>query len=251
MTNLDERVAHSLRKVCPASYDGHRTILTQIILHNMAQRRRDAFAAAEEARALDEYCRRVCETFQANHVKIARLQEEKDPQAWQELLEQMYQWVLSILRKQASQVHHISLLEWGWEITHLAGLALASARYPYDCQFEAWAYTIVRHTTLNEIRRHLTLQAQLENRAETFGDLTDIDFQLKELYQITPLFMDDHEALKEGLLQLPDVQRLVIIMHYFEDYSLSEIAKILEKSPNAVYQAHFHGLKKLRQLLSD
>ena len=45
---------------------------------------------------------------------------------------------------------------------------------------------------------------------------------------------------------LPDNRRTVIVQYYFEGKSFEEIAGMLDKTVNAVYQLHFHALKTLR-----
>jgi len=61
------------------------------------------------------------------------------------------------------------------------------------------------------------------------------------------------EALRllEALAHLPDRQREALILQRYHGWKLSEIAEHLGCTVNAVAGLHAHGLKKLRQLLSE
>lgn len=67
-------------------------------------------------------------------------------------------------------------------------------------------------------------------------------------------FSDDHELweqLKECLKKLRDRQRWLIWHYYFKQRQLSDLAVILDLSPNALSQFHRRTLKELRQLLEE
>ena len=57
---------------------------------------------------------------------------------------------------------------------------------------------------------------------------------------------DSAKILEEKLKGLPDIYRIILIMHYKEDFSLQEIAKILGKPYNTIKSQHQRGLKILK-----
>lgn len=57
--------------------------------------------------------------------------------------------------------------------------------------------------------------------------------------------------LRRALDTLSDSDRAVIILKYFEDKKLEEIAEILDENINTVKSRLYRGLKKLRGLLAD
>ena len=57
--------------------------------------------------------------------------------------------------------------------------------------------------------------------------------------------------LLEALSRLPDRQREALILQRYHGWKLREIAEHLGCTVNAVAGLHAHGLKKLRQLLSE
>jgi len=54
-----------------------------------------------------------------------------------------------------------------------------------------------------------------------------------------------------ALDQLPDIQRLTILLRYTDGFSLRETAALLDKSEHAVESLLVRGRRALRQLLSD
>lgn len=65
--------------------------------------------------------------------------------------------------------------------------------------------------------------------------------------------MDSYENvdLQRALDYLSDIDRAVVILKYFEDKKLEEIADILEENINTVKSRLYRCLKKLREILED
>jgi RNA polymerase sigma factor (sigma-70 family) len=57
--------------------------------------------------------------------------------------------------------------------------------------------------------------------------------------------------LQQAILQLPDKQRLVFNMKYFEDKKYDEIAAILGTSVGALKASYHHAVKKLEKFLTS
>ena len=65
---------------------------------------------------------------------------------------------------------------------------------------------------------------------------------------------EDHYAnvdLQRALDGLPDKDKAIVILKYFEDKKLEEIAEILEENVNTVKSRLYRSMKKLRGILSD
>jgi DNA-directed RNA polymerase specialized sigma24 family protein len=54
----------------------------------------------------------------------------------------------------------------------------------------------------------------------------------------------------ELIQRLPWTQRAVIVLHYYDDFSLAEVAGVLERAPSTVRSDHRRALDKLRKALS-
>ena len=57
------------------------------------------------------------------------------------------------------------------------------------------------------------------------------------------------QSLGEGIERLPDRERLVIALYYYEGLTFKEIGKILEVSESRVYQLHTQAVLRLRGYL--
>ena len=102
-------------------------------------------------------------------------------------------------------------------------------------KFRPWILSIVHNTAIEFIRKQKTT--------------TDID----ELYDISsPSAVIDTEtqlSVWEAIQKLKLPYRTVIILFYYEDYSVLQIAKITHTSAIAVKQQLSRGRKMLAQLL--
>jgi RNA polymerase sigma-70 factor (ECF subfamily) len=57
--------------------------------------------------------------------------------------------------------------------------------------------------------------------------------------------------LADALTTLPEAQRQALVLHYWQDWTLPEIGRHLERSPAAVAGLLHRGLKQLRVLLQE
>ena len=57
--------------------------------------------------------------------------------------------------------------------------------------------------------------------------------------------------LQKALLKLPDKQRLVFNMKYFDEMKYDEISKITETSVGSLKASYHHAVKKIEQMLKD
>ena len=67
-------------------------------------------------------------------------------------------------------------------------------------------------------------------------------------------YFDGDEAqmlLQKAILTLPDKQRLVFQMRYFEDMKYDDISEILGTSVGALKASYHHAVKKVEKFLSE
>lgn len=103
---------------------------------------------------------------------------------------------------------------------------------------ETWLYRIV----LNEIFRMLKQPKTFsyEEAVEKSGNETE---GREDVYE--------NVDLRRALDSLPDKDKLVIELRYFEDKKLEEIAAVLEENVNTVKSRLYRSIKKLRGLLEQ
>ncbi len=64
-------------------------------------------------------------------------------------------------------------------------------------------------------------------------------------------FKDVREKIKEGIMALPEKQRLVLSLYYYEDLNLKEIGQVLDVTESRVSQLHTQAVLKLRGKLRN
>ena len=60
---------------------------------------------------------------------------------------------------------------------------------------------------------------------------------------------DDHAEVWQAVRTLPPLQAQVVALHYFEDYSVAQIAAALGRAPGTIKAQLHHGRRKLARLL--
>jgi RNA polymerase sigma-70 factor, ECF subfamily len=60
---------------------------------------------------------------------------------------------------------------------------------------------------------------------------------------------DDHAEVWQAIRSLPPLQAQVIALHYYEDYSVAQVAAALGKAPGTIKAQLHHGRRKLARLL--
>ncbi len=62
---------------------------------------------------------------------------------------------------------------------------------------------------------------------------------------------EERQTLVQGLLQLPIHYREVLILYYYDDYNIPEIASILKVSENTIKTRLARGREKLKSILQE
>lgn len=108
-----------------------------------------------------------------------------------------------------------------------------------DSSFYTWIYRIAVNLSLNEIRR--------KKIRRTFS----IDDEIHQVrsHDAQPLeLMEQQEQtlkIREAIEQLPDKQKKVFLLRYYEELPYEEIAKILKTSVGGLKANYFHAVKKI------
>jgi RNA polymerase sigma-70 factor, ECF subfamily len=98
----------------------------------------------------------------------------------------------------------------------------------------------VRKVAINQ--RSLFLRAYLRQQTkERDATVRDEDDRIK--------LADDHAEVWQAVRTLPPLQAQVIALHYYEDYSVAQVAAALGKAPGTIKAQLHHGRRKLARLL--
>ncbi|EKB50352.1 RNA polymerase sigma factor [Cecembia lonarensis] len=105
-----------------------------------------------------------------------------------------------------------------------------------------WLYRIATNESLNFLAK---------KKKRFFVDLSDHEELMKHHVDHSPLIDGDEieRKLQKALLHLPDKQRLVFNLKYFEDLNYEEISKITDTSVGSLKASYHHAVKKIENEL--
>ena len=108
-----------------------------------------------------------------------------------------------------------------------------------ESKISTWLYRIALNESLDFMRRKKTQMVSMDNEETTVGSrlLADEYFSGTEVEAL----------LQEAIAQLPDVQRTVFNMRYFDDMKYSEISEILQTSEGSLKASYHIAVKKISE----
>lgn len=107
-----------------------------------------------------------------------------------------------------------------------------------------WLYKIATNESLTFIN---------SNKRKHFVPMNETSEFLKDNLISDPFFEGDKIQLKlqEAIVRLPEKQRLVFNMKYFEEMKYEAISEILETSVGALKASYHHATKKVEEYLKN
>jgi RNA polymerase sigma-70 factor (ECF subfamily) len=114
-----------------------------------------------------------------------------------------------------------------------------------DSQFFTWLYRIAVNLSLNHLRKRQLVQylRQSEMLAR---------FLPAEETPVSEFEFRETEARLQAAVQtLPERQKAVFVLRFFDGMSYEEIAKILKTSVGGLKANYFHALRKVREAMKD
>jgi len=117
-----------------------------------------------------------------------------------------------------------------------------------DAKFTTWLHTVTVNTTLKRLKRM---------KRQITVSMDDPDIGLESVIRADSEPSPDEalgdkqrqEAVRKAVDSLPDKQRIVVVMHYFEQYSCDEIAAALRCSVGTVWSRLHYACKRLQKEL--
>jgi len=113
-----------------------------------------------------------------------------------------------------------------------------------ESQLFTWLYRIATNEAL-------TFLSQKQKRNTT--SLHPIEYQLSKSLESDVHFEGDAIQLKlqQAILTLPEKQRLVFNMRYYEEMPYEQMSEILETSVGALKASYHHAAKKIEEFLTN
>lgn len=117
-------------------------------------------------------------------------------------------------------------------------------KFREDAQLFTWIYRIATNECLSFLQR---------KKRRFFLPIGDVEGELMaKLDNSSTLSGDEIQVkLQKALLKLPDKQRMVFNMKYFDDMPYEQISEITETSVGALKASYHHAVKKIEDFLSQ
>ena len=117
-------------------------------------------------------------------------------------------------------------------------------KFREESSLYTWLYRIATNESLTFLN---------SNKRRSFMPLNDVSDYLMKNLMSDPYFEGDEIQLKlqEAIVKLPEKQRIVFNMKYFEEMKYEEMSKILDTSVGALKASYHHAAKKIEEYLTN
>ncbi len=113
-----------------------------------------------------------------------------------------------------------------------------------DASFSTWLYRIAVNLSLNALRKRHVMKylsdSELARMMIPSRDDPEAEVRARELESLVERALDE----------LPDRQRAVFVMRYYDELTYEEIAAILKTSVGGLKANYFHALRKVQNYLT-
>jgi len=181
----------------------------------------------------------------AEDVRLMRLVSRGDTDAFEQLIEKHQALVAGTVARMLGSNSDVE------DIAQQVFIRVwkSARRYVPRAKFTTWLLKITRNLVFNELRRtkrHAYVPLQSEPGVE--------DPPLKDEMNLAPdaslLESELQRTIEEAILQLPETQRLALVLRRYEQLSYEQIAEVLDLSVPAVKSVLFRARSELRSRLS-
>jgi RNA polymerase sigma factor (sigma-70 family) len=220
-----------------------------IVSVNLSRGRVHHFLREQETHAPSDYVWRVAEVYQRTNEYVHQVQVAKADEVWQPLYDKLMRWAYCLQRKG----YHQSWTELEMTVAECAadaGAQIISSHFPFDTEFDGWAYTLLRYTSLKQLNR----SKQQKRVPDT--QLIELDVVLTRPQ--VPTGMTEvqrsnwHCDLLNGIERLATpARREVLLLRYYDNLTYEEIAKRMGRSIGAVYKLHFEAIEELKEFFEE
>lgn len=122
---------------------------------------------------------------------------------------------------------------------------LALGEFRGESSLFTWLYRIAVNLSLNVVRKRQVMgylrQSEIINRLIPSKDDPHKDVE----------FAETASRLDRAIQHLPEKQRAVFVMRYYDEMSYEEISKVLKTSVGGLKANYFHALRKVQEYMSD
>jgi RNA polymerase sigma-70 factor, ECF subfamily len=125
----------------------------------------------------------------------------------------------------------------------------SASRYQPRAKFTTWLLKITRNLVFNELRR-TKRRAQMPLQSEADAEEIPLQDEVTPAPDASLLEAELQQAIENAITELPETQRMALVLRRYEDLSYEDIAEVLDLSVPAVKSLLFRARTELRARLS-
>jgi RNA polymerase sigma-70 factor (ECF subfamily) len=125
----------------------------------------------------------------------------------------------------------------------------SARRYVPRARFTTWLLKITRNLVFNELRR-ARRRAQVPLQSDPGKEELPVKDEINPAPDASLLEDELKRAIEEAIMQLPESQRMALVLRRYEQLSYEQIADVLDLSVPAVKSVLFRARTELRSRLS-
>jgi RNA polymerase sigma-70 factor (ECF subfamily) len=125
----------------------------------------------------------------------------------------------------------------------------SARRYVPRAKFTTWLLKITRNLVFNELRR-AKRRAQVPLQSDPGTEEIPLKDETNPAPDASLLENELQRAIEEAIMQLPESQRMALVLRRYEQLSYEEIAEVLDLSVPAVKSVLFRARTELRSRLN-
>jgi RNA polymerase sigma-70 factor (ECF subfamily) len=181
----------------------------------------------------------------AEDVRLMQLVAQGDTAAFTELVERHQTLVLGTVARMLGSNSEVE------DIAQQVFIRVwkSAGRYVARAKFTTWLLKITRNLVFNELRRSKR-RAHVPLQGETDAEEISLREENVAAPDAAALENELQKAIDEAIAQLPETQRLAVILRRYEEMSYEEIGEVLDLSVPAVKSVLFRARTELRQRLA-
>jgi RNA polymerase sigma-70 factor, ECF subfamily len=126
----------------------------------------------------------------------------------------------------------------------------SAERYVARAKFTTWLLKITRNLVFNELRR-AKRRAHVPMQSDPEADEMPLADEVTSAPDAVALEKELQAAIDKAITELPETQRMAVVLRRYEELSYEEIGDVLELSVPAVKSVLFRARTELRQRLAQ
>src|SRR3989454_8701655 len=125
----------------------------------------------------------------------------------------------------------------------------SARRYVPRAKFTTWLLKITRNLVFNELRR-TRRRAHVRLQSEPGAEDPPVKDEMNLAPDASLLETELQRTIEEAILQLPETQRMALVLRRYEQLSYEQIAEVLDLAVRALKSVLFRARSELRSRLS-